>query len=142
MAIVKRVDHITAKAKQRPYYSDLPSNLSTRFGSKDIEPRENEEAVKQSIVNLLLTNRGERLFKPSVGSDIRASLFENMDVATESILKKQITSTIEQYEPRASLIGVEVSADPDTNGLVATVVFNVLNKKDPVTLNVLLNRVR
>lgn len=142
MAIVKRVDHITAKAKQRPYYSDIPSQLSVRFGTKDVLPKENEEAVKQAIVNLLLTNRGERLFKPTVGSDIRGSLFENMDPATASIVKKQITTTIEQYEPRANLMGVEVSADPDTNGLVATIVFSILNKKDPVTLDVLLNRVR
>lgn len=142
MALVKRVDHITAKFKQRPYYSDVPSNMTIVQGSHDLQPNENEDAVKQAIINLLLTNRGERLFKPTVGSDIRASLFENMDAATESIIKKQITSTIERYEPRASLVGVEVMADPDTNGLAATIVFSILNKKEPITLNVLLNRVR
>lgn len=142
MAIIKRRDKITGLAKQRIYYSDVPSNFAVLYGTQDLRVATNEEAIKQAVVNLILTNRGERLFKPTIGSDIRASLFENMDAATSDIIKDYITSTIEQYEPRANLLNVDVEADPDTNALVATIVFSILNKTDPITLNVLLNRVR
>lgn len=142
MAIVRRVDRITELVKQRSFYSDLPSNMKVRLGTQDIEPLKDEDAVRQSITNLLLTNRGERPFRPTLGSDLKAMLFENMDSATESMLKNFITSTIEQYEPRALLKDVNVTADPDTNALVATVVFTMLNKTEPIVLDVLLNRVR
>lgn len=142
MAIIRRRDKITGLAKQRVFYSDVPSNFDIRFGTQDLDVAINENAIQQSIVNLVLTNRGERLFKPTIGSDIRASLFENMDEATADIIREYITTTIEQYEPRANLIEVDVEADPDTNALVATIIFSILNKTEPITLNVLLNRVR
>lgn len=142
MAIIKRRDKITGLTKQRIYYSDVPSNFSILFGTQDLDVATNEDAIKQSVVNLLLTNRGERLFKPTIGSDIRSALFENMDPAVSEIIRGYITTTIEQYEPRANLLNVDVEADPDTNALVATVVFSILNKTEPITLNVLLNRIR
>lgn len=142
MAIVKRVDRITEITKQRSYYADVPTQMLARFGTKDIDPIRDEQAVKQSITNIIRTNRGERLFNPTFGSDINAMLFENMDSATESILKEYITIAIKQFEPRVDLRDVNITADPDTNGIVATIVFTMLNKIEPIVLDVLLNRVR
>lgn len=142
MAIVRRVDRITEITKQRSYYTDVPTQMNVRFGTKDIDPAKDEQAVKQSIVNIVRTNRGERVFNPTFGSDLNAMLFENMDDVTESLLKEYITISINQFEPRVNLQEVNITADPDTNGIVATIVFTMLNKIEPIVLDVLLNRVR
>lgn len=102
----------------------------------------NEEAVKQSIKNILLTNRGERLFNPTFGSDLRSILFENFSPQTESQLKEYIEMSVNNYEPRAALIDVVVQAIPDLNAYSATIVFSVINKAEPITLEFLLDRVR
>ena len=142
MAIVKRKDKFVPSVKQRTYYSDIPSSFAVQYGTKDLNPEENEEAVKQSIVNLLLTNRGERLFKPLIGSDLRAMLFENMDSSTESTIRDFVKSTIKNFEPRAQVLEITTFVDPDQNAVAVTVVFSMINKTEPVTLNVLLNRIR
>ena len=55
----------------------------------DVVVSKDNAAIKQSIVNLILTNKGERLFNPDYGSDIRSYLFEPLDYAIAGIIKKE-----------------------------------------------------
>tara|TARA_B110000977_G_C10999207_1_gene463121 strand:- start:316 stop:657 length:342 start_codon:yes stop_codon:yes gene_type:complete len=96
-------------------------------GRNDLSRKINENAVKESIRNIVLTNKGERLFQPTIGCNISASLFENLDANTILILKDNIKTAIRTYEPRCNLKDVEIVADLDTNNLQATVLFSVLN---------------
>ena len=41
--------------------------------------KKDDEAVKQSLKNLVLTNRYERPFRPEFGGDVRKRLFDNFD---------------------------------------------------------------
>jgi phage baseplate assembly protein W len=102
----------------------------------------NEDSVKNAIRNLLLTERGEKLFNPLYGSNIRAMLFENVNPQSESLLREYITNSIQNYEPRAQLIEVYVSALPDENAYNATIIFSVINSSQPVVLELILDRVR
>lgn len=102
----------------------------------------NEDAVKRSVRNLILTDPGERFFKPKLGAGIRASLFENISRDTEWIIKENITDTIKNYEKRANLITVSVKALPDQNAYSATIIFSINNNVNPITLDLILRRVR
>jgi phage baseplate assembly protein W len=51
-------------------------------------------------------------------------------------------NTLKAYEPRAAIIGVDIRALSDGVTIVITIVFNVINKEEPVTLNITLERVR
>ena len=48
----------------------------------DVVVSKDNAAIKQSIISLLLTNRGERLFNSDYGSNIRSFLFEPLDFGT------------------------------------------------------------
>jgi phage baseplate assembly protein W len=109
---------------------------------QDLVLHTNEDAVKRSIRNIILTDRGERMFNPLIGSNIRSLLFENFSPQTASLLRDFIKSAIENFEPRATVIDVYVQALPDESAYAATIVFSVINKTEPVTLELLLNRVR
>ena len=117
-------------------------DFDTDLVKKDLTRNINEEAVKSSILNLLKTNRGDRLFDYTIGSDIRALLFENFSSESEETLIDLIKTTISNYEPRAMVDDVLVSSDDDTHLLTATITFHVINKQEPITLDIVLNRIR
>jgi len=127
---------------KKSLYSDFHMDFFKNPVSLDLAVNRDEEAVKQSIKNLLLTDRGERPFQPNLGSDIRKMLFENLTPNTSLVMREMIRETIEQYEPRANLIGVDIIATPDANAVRVVVVFNVINSEEEVTLVTTLTRVR
>lgn len=132
----------TSPLSSKVLYSDFFTNLDNNPVSEDVAVKTNENAIRQSIRNLLMTNRGERLFQPDLGGNITAMLFENMTPQTIVSAKQQIENVINEHEPRANLIDVVVTPSFDENSLGVQVVFNVINKQEPITLDVILNRVR
>jgi len=142
MATVKRADRYTPLEGSYTIYQDLFTKILFERDTKDASLIENEDAVKQAIINIILTNVGERLYNPTFGSEINKMLFENVTPQTTSTLINLIRSAIENYEPRANLIDVIASPLPDNNAYTVSIVFSVINKTEPVYLEFLLNRVR
>ena len=126
----------------RKVYADIFNNLDKHPISDDLAVKTNENAVKQSIRNLLLTDKGERLFQPNVGADIRKMLFENITPQTITVLEQMVRDTLETYEPRANIIEVVVSGNEDSNRVSISILFNVINRQEPVSIDVVLDRVR
>ncbi len=142
MALVTRVKTSTPIRRKQELYSDFFTDLLSLDVTRDIAKAMNEDAVKQSIRNLLLTNRGDRLFNNTLGSDIYSLLFENSSPALEQTLSDYIKTTIENYEPRAELIDVVVDSEADEHEVLVVINFRVLNKTEPVSLELVLNRIR
>ena len=132
----------TSPITSRVIYSDFTNDLDFNPVSEDVAVKLNENSIKQSIKNILFTDRGERFFQPNLGGNIRAMLFENITPQTLVSMKQQITNTIVQHEPRFNLIDVVCSAAEDENGVYVSIVFNVINRQEPVVLEVVLERVR
>jgi phage baseplate assembly protein W len=132
----------TSPLQSRVIYSDFTNDLDFNPISEDVAVKLNENSIKQSIKNILFTDRGERLFQPLLGGHIRAMLFENITPQLLVSMKQQITNTIRTNEPRCNLIDVVCSAEEDQNGVFVSIVFNVINKQEPVVLEVVLERVR
>ena len=88
-------------------YSDIDLFFGPKIGSKDISKLSDFTAVKRSVRNLILTNPYEKPFHPEIGSGVRDILFEPMTPITAYVLTMRIEEVIENFEPRARLIGVE-----------------------------------
>lgn len=123
-------------------FRDLPVNFDVHPLKGDLILTTNEQAVKRSIINLLLTNPYERFFTPNLGSGIKGSLFENLNKDSEFFLKEKVTEVIKNYEKRARLYSVNVKALPDSNTYIVSIVFFIANSTQPITLSVVLRRVR
>ena len=136
------VSIITPRQKQINLYSDFHKDLTQNPISLDLALKRDEESVKESIKNLILTNKGERLFQPLLGSNVTAQLFENNTPAIIKIIEEQIKSTIEDYEPRAEIVDVIVKSNIDGNTIEVTIVFYVKNVEQPISLSVFLERTR
>lgn len=132
----------TETTQKKKIYSDIPINLTVHPKSKDLSMVTNEEAVKRSIKNLILTDRYERPFQPDLGGNVKAMLFENFDRLTSSLVRNQLEATIHNHEPRAKVLDIKVTPSFDENGINITLTFVVTGSSRPVTLNALLERRR
>lgn len=123
-------------------YKDLDLNFGINPVTKDVNKKVGDRAIIAAVRNLILLNYFEKPFNPSIGSNVRRLLFEPMDAGTGSLLQKEITLTINNYEPRVKLRNVYVQADEDNQGYNVTIEFFLINRIEPVTLNLFLERLR
>jgi phage baseplate assembly protein W len=123
-------------------YSDIDFTFTKKPVTGDVALSFDNKAVIRSIRNLLSTRKYERPFDPELGSNIDALLFENFSPLVASLIEREVTDTINNYEPRALLDSVRVSADPDSNQYSATITFYIENATLPTTVTLLLERNR
>lgn len=112
-------------------FKDISLSFEPHPITKDLPVLNNQSAISRSIRNLVQTIPTERFFNPSLGSNVRSSLFEFVDFGTASVIKDQILITISNYEPRVSDVQVEVTPKPDTNEFDITVIFNIIGQEIP-----------
>ena len=122
------------------------TDLDLFFGRKtnnDVSKVVDIQAVKRSIRNLVLLNAYEKPFHPEISSGVRGMLFENMTPVTAVIIARKVEDVINNFEPRARLVGVRASPDLDRNAYEVTVEFYVVNAPtELVDLTVMLERLR
>lgn len=123
-------------------YSDIDFTFTNRPVVHDVALSYDQQAVIRSVRNLLSTNHYERPFNPDLGSNIDGLLFEPISPLTANALKNEIQVTIENYEPRASLKDIQVSAQPDKNAYNVYLEFYIENATLPTTVTLLLERNR
>lgn len=108
----------------------------------DIYKKRDAAAVKQSVKNLILTAFGERPFRPYFGTNLSDLLFELFTPNIKYDIELEIKLAIQNWEPRAKVQSVKVTELREQNSLYVTLVFEVVNTLETVTLNVTLSRLR
>ena len=71
----------------------------------------NTQNIEESIVIILRTDLGERVYRPNFGSRLSELVFEPMNVQTLVLIRLYVQEALEMWEPR--IILKEVRADPD-----------------------------
>jgi phage baseplate assembly protein W len=132
----------TPVTKKPNLYSDFHKDLRVSPISKDIALLKDEDAVKQSIKNLILTDPGERLMQPYVGGGIKGLLFENITPGVLKVIETRCRDTINTFESRAELINVTASSTYDDNTVNVFIQFYIRNVDKPITLDLILERIR
>ena len=124
-------------------FKDINITFKKHPVTDDLVVSRDASAIKQAIVNLLLTNKGERLMNPDYGSDIRSYLFEPLDYGTASQIKRNIISTIDRWEPRISVLNLNATPNFDDNGFDVEMTYEIRGTDDPpVTVDFFLARTR
>ena len=124
-------------------FKDLSITFKNHPITDDLVVVKDKAAILQSITSLLLTNKGERPFKPDLGSDIRNSLFEPLDYATSGLIRGQVLDVINKYEPRVSIDNVIVEIDELNNGYTVELFFTIVGRNDtPEAVEFFLERTR
>jgi phage baseplate assembly protein W len=140
---MSRADKISITQKMPEYYSDFEINMSKNAITGQLARLTNADAVKQSLVGLVLTDPKERPYQPWLGSLIRRSLFDNIDdELTIDKIKDSIIECVKNNETRANILRINVEPDTEKNGYNVEVIFSIINLTIPQTARFFLERVR
>lgn len=138
-----REDGYTIEFKKRERYSDFATNFDLNPVTGYLAKVTNEDSVAQSMRNIVLTATGERFYDMNKGSRIRHSLFEPNNPETIELIKLQLRSALNAYEPRAIIHQIRMNEDVDSNQYNVSIVFSVINiPKEQFSLDVAVARVR
>jgi|TARA_B100001057_G_scaffold492838_1_gene586082 phage baseplate assembly protein W len=121
-------------------FKDLAISFEANPNTNDFAAVTNENAIKQSIRNLVLTSFGERPFQPNIGSKVRGLLFEPFDVFMSEDLKDEITNTIERLEPRVELVDIEVTLSDDEHSIDIAIEYAIVGQPQTQVVEFLLER--
>ena len=121
---------------------DLDINFDRNPLSGDVAMRRDEEAIKRSLKNLILLKRNEKPFHPEIYSGILDMLFELVDPLTVIEVKKRISDTIRNYEPRVNTAVVDVADVIDKNEIRITIHFTIKNVQRVFSTTVAVTRLR
>ena len=112
-------------------FKDINMTFKKHPITDDLVVSRDASAIKQAIVNLLLTNKGERLFKPNYGSDIRSYLFEPLDYGTAQQIVGNIEHTVSKWEPRIEILNLDAVPNYDDNGFDVQMTYQIVGTDTP-----------
>lgn len=93
-----------------------------------------ESAVKSDLLHLLLTNKGQRLYKPDFGTDLLKYIFEQSDEQTFSNIKTNIKETVKKYIPNLVVDDIKVEwIDGDEHKAIVTIDYTITEDVFEVT---------
>jgi phage baseplate assembly protein W len=124
--------NLSIRAREK-VYSDLDFAFRKNPITNDVSLRKDVEAVKQSVLNILLTNRGERVFMSSFGANIRSFLFENIDSVTTALIQEDIIIALANFEPRVRVLTVDVQDKRDMNAINILLEIEILSPVQTTT---------
>jgi len=137
----RNLSAVTIVGTRQKLYQDIDITFLAK-ASGDIFKKTEANAVKQAVKNLILTNHYEKPFNAKFGGNIQVLLFELADDETGEQVRDTIIATINENEPRAKIISVDVNSQPDYNSIEATITFKVVNSGEVVTFTTILKRLR
>ena len=108
----------------------------------DVVKVKDSVSVKRGIKNILLTEEGERLMQPELGSGVRNMLFEPMTDINAQRLEDEVRSAIEAWERRAEVLEIVVIPEEEHNRYRVAVTFRIINELEEQELELFLQRER
>jgi|TARA_B110000879_G_scaffold209868_1_gene298627 phage baseplate assembly protein W len=162
----------TLVTKKHKFYTDIdlafiakpgsPVSATDKSARGDIYLKLDVAAIKQSIINILLTNRMEKPFNVDFGADLRNFLFDPIEQYSVSVIRTVIATTIDKYEPRVEVLSVDIydlgsdkkiprgagsvdfwrGSNSDRYSIMVSVSVRVLNTNESLTVDVNMNRLR
>jgi len=112
-------------------FKDITLSFVPHPVTKDLQVLKNENAIRRSVRNLVQTIPTERFFNSILGSNVRRSLFDFVDIGTASVIQREVRIAIENFEPRVANLQVEVEPLPDQNAFNVLVIFDIIGQEFP-----------
>ena len=112
-------------------FKDINLSFKRHPVTNDVVVIRDEDAIKRSVKNIIITILGEKPFEPNFGSVINESLFDLNTSLNEIRVADEISASLRNYEPRISDIDVTVTVAPDTNEMNCTVQYEIVGLPTP-----------
>jgi len=112
-----------------PFKGGAQNVLSKQVGTR---------IIQNDLLQLIYTNPGERVYRPTYGIGIRTYLFELNDDQTLEVLQTNIRQQISMYETRVDVDNLSVTQDKDNKKLSMRLVCTLIQspgEKFEINLN-------
>lgn len=111
----------------------IPFNKPSAFRST----YSTKEQVKYNLINLLLTNKGERIENPEFGCDIKKSIFDFINSDNINKINNNIRVGIQTFIPEINLENVIITPEPDQNYVNVKVEYSmrISGESDEIQIN-------
>ncbi len=95
-----------------------------------------KDQIKSNLLNLLLTDVGERVMNPEFGTVLRKFLFEGITENNVESLKISLINSIAFYVPDITVVNIDITPEYDSNiiNLNVNYVLNISQTPDQVTV--------
>jgi phage baseplate assembly protein W len=96
-----------------------------------------QDQIKSNLLNLLLTNKGERIFNPEFGADLGTALFEGINENIVETITDLINTNVAIFVPEIQVTNVLVDINtPDNNTVSVTVEYKIRisGREDQITV--------
>lgn len=77
----------------------------------------NVEATKSCLIQILKTERGERLMTPDYGASLKSLLFEQSDADLKEQVRERIVTSVTKYLPNVKILKIKISSFEDMGNL-------------------------
>ena len=124
-------------AKTRYINIDFPFRDSSD-GSYFKMNKTDKDAIRAELLHLLLTNKGERLYLPEFGSDLKKFIFEPNDEITQEEIKDNLNQTITRFIPKLLINDISFRNDTIEELIIVELTYTVIEgtftSTDTITL--------
>ena len=97
-----------------------------------------KDAIRADLLHLLLTNKGERLYLPEFGSDLKKFIFEPNDEITQEQIKDNLNQTIIRFIPNLLINDISFRNDAIEELIIVELTYTVtegtFTSTDTITL--------
>ena len=97
-----------------------------------------KDAIRADLLHLLLTNKGERLYLPEFGSDLKKFIFEPNDEITQEEIKDNLNQTITRFIPNLLINDISFRNDTIEELIIVELTYTVIEgtftSTDTITL--------
>ena len=114
---------------------NIPFNQAGVFTSNYLT----KDAIKNNLVNFLLTNQGETYMNPTFGGDLRNFLFQQLSENEVSNLKQMILDKIANNFPSINVEQCEILTNPEDNEVTIFLQYSVDNTNINDSVNIEFN---
>ncbi|RPI19319.1 MAG: hypothetical protein EHM58_02310 [Ignavibacteriae bacterium] len=98
--------------------------------TKNVKMLSDEEDIESSLHILLTTRPGERVMCPDYGCNLDELVFESLSTTFKTYIKDLVKTTINLYEPRIKLNGVELDESNELQGIVLISIDYTIQSKN------------
>ena len=112
-------------------FKDISLSFKRHPVTHDILALKSEDAIKRSVQNLIRIQLGEVFFNRLLGTKITGSLFELATSNYVDPIKSEISTTIENFEPRVKLTDVRFESTPDQNAVDIQIDYDIIGMSAP-----------
>ena len=112
-------------------FKDISLSFTKHPVTNDLIILKNEDAIKKSVINLVRTRLNERFFNDLLGTSVDDTLFELGDSDTFSFLEEEITTLLNNFEPRINIRSVLLEFIEDLNNLNIKITYDIVGLPFP-----------